>query len=97
MNLDAEDLLAEIKHTDPELYERAVLSLQVRILTADVATKDAELTAKDAEIDRLNSEVDRLTVELERQPQLPARTSGQATPFPGSYPLVGEGGTGERP
>ncbi len=80
MNLNADDILAEIKHADPELYERCVLQLQVRILTADLATERAE---KERLADLLE--------QAQEQAQLPARSAGSATPFPGSYPLVGEG------
>lgn len=82
MNLDAEDILAEIKHEDGELYARCVLQLQVRMLTADLATKDAE-------IERLRDQLE----EARTEAQLPTRPVGTAQPFVPSYPLAGEEGT----
>ncbi len=77
MHLDGDDLLAELKAADPDLYERCVLRLTVKILQADLATERAE--------------VDRLRGELERGQQgepLPARPVGTAPPFTPMYPLT---------
>ncbi len=78
--LNADDLLARIRHDWPAEYRQSSLALQVEILTADLATERAE---KERLADLLE--------QAQEQAQLPARSAGSATPFPGSYPLVGEG------